>query len=38
MEMVQKALSIDGNCANAWLNKGNIHEDMGEPAEALKCY
>ena len=24
MELVEKALEIDPNCANAWLNKGNL--------------
>ena len=24
MKLVQKALAIDKNCANAWLNKGNF--------------
>ena len=38
MNMVTKALAIDANCANAWLNKGNIHADIEEPAEARRCY
>jgi len=24
MELIDKALAIDSNCANAWLNKGNL--------------
>lgn len=38
MEMVKKALKINEKCANAWLNKGNIHEDMDQVDEAQKCY
>ena len=38
LEMVSKALTIDKNCANAWLNKGNIHYLMVQPAEAKQCY
>ena len=38
LKMVENALKIDKKCYNAWLNKGNFKEDLGEPAEAKKCY
>ena len=29
MQYVEKALSLDQKCANAWLNKGNFEQDAG---------
>ena len=38
MKLVDRALSIDPNCANAWLNKGNFQEDAGFSEQAKECY
>ena len=36
--MVDKALKIDGNCKNAWVNKGNIQQALGFNDKARDCY
>ena len=38
MEYAKKALSINQYCANAWLNKGNFHQDAGFAEQAKECY
>ena len=36
--MAERALKIDKNCANAWLNKGNLQFLMGDINSARSCY
>ena len=38
LEYIEEALKLDPNCANAWLNKGNIQNALGFKDKAKECY
>jgi tetratricopeptide (TPR) repeat protein len=38
LQCQNRALKIDPKYSMAWVNKGNILFNLGEPDEALKCY
>lgn len=37
-ELSQKAIDLDGKCANAFINRGMILSLLGRADEALSCF